>query len=122
VQNATISVVVEVVCTGAVSCPSLPSSSDFNLQVLAGNPTDQFLGSSEGTLVTVETGAYEVIVQGVPGTPVGSTYFGASFSNDCIGSIKPNETKTCTVMGVYQAGTVSALNDIDRARRPLSAS
>lgn len=110
--TATISVVVETICKPLPPgdpqfCEKLilPTPSDFTVQILAGNPTEPFLGSSEGTEVMIESGAYEVIVLDIPGTPQGpgNSLF-MSFSDDCIGSISPDETKICTVTNVYEEG------------------
>lgn len=112
--TGTLSVVVEISCSPAGGAPPgfceelvLPPPSDFTIQVLAGNPTEPFLGSSEGTEVRIESGAYEVILLDVPGrifNPVTADRTW-SFSDDCIGSIMPDETKTCTITNVYEAGT-----------------
>ena len=116
--TATLFVEVEVSCTEHVDpqfCQTfnLPTPSEFTFQVLAGNPTEPFLGSSERTMVTVESGANEVIVLEVPerrSNPEGSiTSWG--FSEDCIGSIKPNEIKTCNINAVYDEGRTQSVVD-----------
>jgi hypothetical protein len=111
-----VSVVVEQICRpGGVPgggdpqfCERLvfPSPSEFTIQVLAGNPTSPFLGSSEGTDVITETGSYEVILLDVPQQPesIERAHYTLSFSDDCIGSIIAEEIKVCTIATVYEEG------------------
>jgi hypothetical protein len=109
--TATLTVLVEISCNDLYHtqfCERfiLPPPSDFTIQVLAGNPTEPFFGSSEGTEVTIESGAYEVILLDAPGRiydpeTASNTW---SFSDDCIGSIMPDESKICTITTVYEEG------------------
>lgn len=87
-----------------------PPPSDFIIQVLAGNPTVPFSGSSEGTDEIIETGTYEVILLDVPEQPelIEDAHYTMSFSEDCIGSIGPDETRTCTITTVYEQGGTGA--------------
>jgi hypothetical protein len=98
------------------------SPSDFTIQILAGNPIQPFLETSDGTEVTIESGAYEVIILDAPESildpvPVSRTW---GFSEDCIGSIVPNENKVCTITAVYEEG-IPGTQPID-ARPNLSLS
>lgn len=105
----TLTVVVKTICIPPHSVPQsceqfpLPSPSDFNLQVLAGNPIDPFIGSSEGTPLKIESGGYEVIVLNRPNTHVPFVYtYNLLFSEECIGSLGTDETKTCTITNTYE--------------------
>lgn len=110
-----INVVIESICFGAQIPPipcepfPLPSPLDFTMQVLAGNPTEPFQGSSDGTSIAIEIGGYEVIVLDAPNTHVsGSIRFSdIDFSEDCIGSIESGETKICTILNTYEIGSFS---------------
>lgn len=120
-----ISATIEQICTpgGGPGPPNpqfceqlvLPPPSDFIIQVLAGNPIEPFLGSSEGTDITTETGSYEVILLDVPEQPelIEDAHYTMSFSEDCIGSIEPDETRTCTVTTVYEQGGTGATRELD---------
>jgi hypothetical protein len=117
-----INVVIEIVCQPGnqpQTCERLdfPIPSDFTAQVLAGNPTEPFLGSIEvtnvldqpvpgqpvGTKVAVETGSYEVILLFVP--IIEDAIYTTTFSQDCIGSIKSGETKFCTIQITIEGGS-----------------
>ena len=59
------------------------------------NPADfTFLGFHAVTSVMIAPGVYEVVVLDISSKPVlpGNTHF-MSFSEDCIGSIDPDETR-----------------------------
>lgn len=71
--------------------------------MLAGNPIESFQGSSDGTAVVAESGAYEVIVLGIS-KPNEPHIYTLRFSENCIGSITADETKTCTITNTYEAG------------------
>lgn len=81
--TATVTVVIELICRpGGVPEPDpqfcekliLPPPSDFTIQVLAGNPIEPFFGSSEGTEVMIESGAYEVILLDAPSEPASNPW------------------------------------------------
>lgn len=120
-----VSVIVEQICRpGGVPgggdpqfCEKLifPSPSEFTIQVLAGNPTSPFLGSSEGTNIITETGAYEVILLDVPEQPeaVEEASYRLTFSEDCIGSIEPGDIRICTITTTYEQGVPSGCCILD---------
>ena len=68
------------------------SSSDFMITVDAVNvsPTSTFPGSSEGTIVTLDAGAYDV-------SETETAMYTSSFSDGCTGTIGLGETRTCTI-------------------------
>lgn len=111
--TATVFVVVDISCTehiGSTFCEELmlPPPSDFTFQVLADNPTEPFSGSSDGTEVMIESGSYEVIVLDFPDKMNDPPAYIATwgFSDNCIGSINPDESKTCTITAVYDEGRI----------------
>ena len=68
---------------------SLPS--DFTMQVTGSNvSTPSFPGSSAGTTVTLNSGAYSVGETGPAG-------YQAGYSSGCAGAIAVGETRTCTI-------------------------
>lgn len=120
--TGTVSVIVEIICIGnlaPVPCEPfpVPSPLDIIIQVLAGNPTEPIQGSSEGTPITVESGSYEVIILDVPTLSQSAqppNLDRIHFSEDCIGSVEADETKTCTITVYYDVvGGLSKPNDIN---------
>jgi hypothetical protein len=59
-----------------------------------------FPGSSQGTVVTIEPGQYDV-TEIAPPTPLGVKFDGGTFSTDCTGDISDGESRTCTVTNGY---------------------
>ena len=100
-----------------VACEDVDSNfepQDFIITVTGQNPNpSQFGGSSSGTEVTLEPGAYEVtedtsavdgkiVFEDDDGNPIPPTTIdvfngGITFSEDCSGTIEAGETKTCTI-------------------------
>jgi len=65
--------------------------SDFTMNVTGTDVSPSlFSGSSSGTLVTLDTGSYDV-------TETGPSGYTGSFSADCSGTISLGESKTCTI-------------------------
>jgi hypothetical protein len=78
-----------------------PSPDEFTMNVAGNNPSpSSFPGSSEGTVVTLEPGQYDV-TEVAPPTPPGVEFDGGTFSTDCTGDIAAGESKTCTVTNGY---------------------
>jgi len=78
-----------------------PSPDEFTMNVEGNNPSpSSFPGSSQGTVVTIEPGPYEV-TEIAPPTPPGVEFDGGTFSADCTGDINAGESKTCTVTNGY---------------------
>jgi hypothetical protein len=66
-------------------------ASDFGINVYGNNPLpSSFLGSEDGTDVSMYSGSYNVYEYGPPG-------YVQSFSPECNGEINLGETKTCTI-------------------------
>src|SRR6266566_5663995 len=81
-------------------------SSDFTINVTGNAATPgSFPGSSTGTTVALNAGAYSVSE-----TPV--TGYTAAYSGDCTGSIAVGQTKTCTVTNRDQAATVTIIKHV----------
>jgi hypothetical protein len=90
IPTGIITVTVEQICRpGGVPSPDpefceklfLPPPSDFMIHVLSGNPTQPIPGTSVGTDMVIETGAYEVILLSVPPQPQsGVAHYILSFS------------------------------------------
>jgi hypothetical protein len=125
--TATLTVIVEVSCNPRERNPdfcesvTLPSASDFTIQILAGSPTEPFAGSADGTEVLIESGAYKVILLKAPGRLLEPEVMDRIwwFSEDCIGSIMPDKGKTCTITAVYAVGIIDANSDLWHARPAL---
>jgi len=67
------------------------AAGNFTIRVVGNGPTPtSFLGSTEGTTVTIEAGDYSVSEDAVAG-------YVASYSDDCSGVIAADETKRCVV-------------------------
>jgi uncharacterized repeat protein (TIGR01451 family) len=64
---------------------------DFAIKVDGANASPASFAGNEGTIVTLEPGAYAV------GAASGPSGYAQSSSPDCAGTIAPGETKTCTV-------------------------
>jgi hypothetical protein len=78
-----------------------PSADEFTMNVEGNNPSpSSFPGSSQGTIVTLEPGQYEV-TEIAPPTPPGVEFDGGTFSADCTGDINVGESKTCTITNGY---------------------
>jgi hypothetical protein len=95
-----------------------PSPSEFTIQVLAGNPSQPFSGSSQGTDTVLETGAYEVILLDVPEQPEfeEDAHYDMNLSKDYIGSIMTDEKTT-----IYEEGGTGATRELN-ARPHLTIS
>jgi hypothetical protein len=78
-----------------------PLPDEFTMNVEGNNPSpSSFPGSSQGTIVTLEPGQYEV-TEIAPPTPPGVEFDGGTFSADCTGDINVGESKTCTITNGY---------------------
>jgi hypothetical protein len=78
-----------------------PSPDEFTMNVEGNNPSpSSFPGSSQGTVVTLEPGQYDV-TEIAPPTPPGVEFDGGTFSADCTGDINAGESKTCTITNGY---------------------
>ena len=78
-----------------------PSPNEFTMNVAGNDPSpSSFPGSSQGTVVTIEPGQYDV-TEVAPPTPPGVEFDGGTFSTDCTGDIALGESKTCTVTNGY---------------------
>lgn len=78
-----------------------PSPNEFTMNVAGNDPSpSSFPGSSQGTVVTIEPGQYDV-TEVAPPTPPGVEFDGGTFSTDCTGDIATGESKTCTVTNGY---------------------
>src|SRR5437867_3381906 len=81
-------------------------SSDFTINVTGNAATpSSFPGSSTGTTVTLNAGAYSVS-ESVP------TGYAASYSTDCSGSIAVGQTKTCTITNQDQPPTLKIIKHV----------
>src|SRR5919106_1712151 len=78
-----------------------PLPDEFTMNVAGNNPSpSSFPGSSQGTVVTLEPGQYDVTEEAPP-TPPGVEFDGGTFSVDCTGDIAAGESKTCTITNGY---------------------
>jgi hypothetical protein len=67
------------------------TSGDFSITVTGNSPSPaSFAGSSTAVDVTIDAGSYSVAEGSVYG-------YSGTLSTDCVGSILPGETKTCTI-------------------------
>src|SRR5215213_5853325 len=78
--------------------------SDFTITVSGNNPTpSSFTGSSSGTTVTVNEGAYNVKEE--EGLYISPDYvpgrYTPSYSSECAGTIQAGETLSCTISNKY---------------------
>jgi hypothetical protein len=85
--KALLIVVKNVECVEGEECPSLPDSEDFLMSFFLGNNPDPeiFLGSSDGTVVTLEPEVYAVIEDPPNPEPPGLNYAGRTTNDNCGG-------------------------------------
>ena len=87
------------------------ASSDFQISVSGNNPSpSSFSGSADGTVVTLNPGAYDV-------SEGEDSHYAASYSPDCNdGSIAYGESKTCTITNTRKPSSIT----IDKVASPTS--
>jgi hypothetical protein len=99
-QQATLRVVKNLICElPSPPCPIVPSN--FRMQVTGNNPIPaSFNGSSQGTVVTLGPGEYDVSESTPPPAPPGLTLVTAR-STDCTGNISEGDSRTCIMTNAY---------------------
>jgi uncharacterized repeat protein (TIGR01451 family) len=87
------------------------SPSDFQISVSGNNPSPaSFPGSSEGTIVTLQPGGYDV-------SEGEDAHYSATYSEDCKdGTIAYGDTKTCTITNTRKPSSIT----IDKVASPTS--
>ncbi len=82
------------------------ASSDFTMSVTGTNPSpSSFAGDDEGTVVTLDAGQYSVGEDGPSG-------YGASYSEDCSGTIANGESRTCEVTNDDLAASITLVKEV----------
>src|SRR5215204_5117417 len=87
------------------------SPSDFQISVIGDNPSPaSFPGDSQGTIVTLQPGGYDVSENEDP-------HYVASYSADCAdGTIEYGDTKTCTITNTRKPSSI----EIEKVASPTA--